>query len=169
MEYLGWWIEELEERNKTGSFVCDNFSFIVPRSECSQLRVIFYWFVCCFFLSRVKRSCFSFFKTGAMTLQHTCSSTGPPALGKAGSSVSEYLEGKRRLKYCEGLCQLPLFLQWLPYQQCVGYQRACVHQTGLHSTLEFPTAFCSFDSMVLVKACSAVSFLTPIWATRQFN
>lgn len=91
-----------------------------------------------------------------------------PALRKAGSCEG-HSEGKRQLKCCWGICQLPLFLQWLPYQQCVGYQWACVHQTGLHSTLEFPTAFCSFESTVLVKACSAVSFLTPIWATRQFN
>ncbi|KFM10454.1 Patatin-like phospholipase domain-containing protein 7, partial [Aptenodytes forsteri] len=50
-------------------------------------------------------------------------STGPPALGKAGSSVSEYLEGKRQLKYCQGLYNS----SGAKSDMDMAYERARVH------------------------------------------
>lgn len=55
MEYLGWWIEELEERNKTtGSFVCDNFSFIVLEVSVPNLELSFIGLFVGFFFIKSK-------------------------------------------------------------------------------------------------------------------
>ncbi|KFW68727.1 Patatin-like phospholipase domain-containing protein 7, partial [Pygoscelis adeliae] len=50
-------------------------------------------------------------------------SIGPPALGKAGSSVSEYLEGRRQLKCCQGLYNS----SGAKSDMDMAYERARVH------------------------------------------
>ncbi|KFP59056.1 Patatin-like phospholipase domain-containing protein 7, partial [Cathartes aura] len=50
-------------------------------------------------------------------------SIGPPALGKAGSSASAYLEGKRQLKYCQGLYNS----SGAKSDMDMAYERARVH------------------------------------------